>query len=231
MKTSLRSGALFAALLAAFAPFSPDEARAQAVCTPTQTVEAPEGPGAEVTTPPDVANPFTRYTTVLVCANTTAAAGAADYRHLHYNQGPSGTGATANPEDRDTTLANNHPDNDVSLTVGSGVVFTAGGGVDMQLVELDGAIALWRGGAKTVVVEDGAVINYERIPGGGELRLRYLDPLAGQSCRHLRGIGDGQGRRHGAAPRRHQPRLRHTIFLLGRLRRHRRRRHRREGDG
>ena len=157
MKTSLRPGALFAALLAAFALLSPDEARAQAVCTPTQTVEAPAGS-------------FTRYTTVLVCANTTAAAGAADYRHLHYNQGPGGTSATANPEDRDTTLANNHPDNDVSLTVGSGVVFTAGGGVDMRLVEVDGAIALWRGGAKTVVVEDGAVINYERValsPGEG----------------------------------------------------------------
>ncbi len=190
MKTSLRSGALFAALLAAFAPFSPDEARAQAVCTPTQTVEPPAGS-------------YTRYTTVLVCANTTAAAGAADYRHLHYNQGPSGTGDTANPEDRDTTLANNHPSNDVSLTIGSGVVFTAGGGVNMRLVEVDGAIALWRGGAKTVVVEDGAVINYERVPregGGNYAFLSWTDWLrnhAGIYAASETGKGGVTVRHHG----------------------------------
>ena len=190
MKTSLRSGALFAALLAAFALSSPDEARAQAVCTPTQTVEPPAGS-------------YTRYTTVLVCANTTAAAGAADYRHLHYNQGPSGTGATANPEDRDTTLANNHPSNDVSLTIGSGVVFTAGGGVNMRLVEVDGAIALWRGGAKTVLVEDGAVINYERVPregGGNYVFLSWTDWLrnhAGIYAASETGKGGVTVRHHG----------------------------------
>ena len=61
-------GAPFAALLAAFALFSPDEARAQAaVCTPAQTVKAPPGPGADVTNPSGEANPFTRYTTMIVC--------------------------------------------------------------------------------------------------------------------------------------------------------------------
>ena len=170
-------GAPFAALLAAFALFSPDEARAQAaVCTPTQTVEAPEGPGADVTSPRGEANPFTRYRTVIVCANTTAMTGAADYRHLHYNQGP-GTTGDPNPEDRDTSLENNNPDNDVSLTVGSGVVFTADGGVDMRVLPVDAAIALWRGGAKRVIVEDGAVVNLERTPGGGGTYPHWLDSL------------------------------------------------------
>ena len=166
MKSSLPGG-LLAALLAASPLFSPDEARAQApVCTPTQRVV---GSAAVVVDPnAEVATPLSRFTTVLVCADTTAAAGAADYRHLHYNQGPGGTSATVNPEDRDRSLPGNFPTNDVSLTIGSGVVFTADGGVDMRLVEVDGAIALWRGGAKTVVVEDGAVINYERRPGGGQ---------------------------------------------------------------
>ena len=171
-------------------------------------------------------------TTVLVCANTTTAAAAADYRHLHYNQGPGGTSATANPEDRDTTLANNHPSNDVSLTIGSGVVFTAGGGVDMRLVEVDGAIALWRGGTKTVLVEDGAVINYERRPGGGEgvydFWTHWLLNHAGIFAASETGEGGVTVRHHGVI----NLDIRHGTLLLGHLlRSHHRRRHRRASVG
>ena len=183
MKSSLPGG-LLVALLAASPFFSPDEARAQApVCTPTQRVVGSA--------------------TVLVCADTTAAAGAADYRHLHYNQGPGGTSATVNPEDRDRSLPGNFPTNDVSLTVGRGVVFTADGGVDMRLVEVDGAIALWRGGAKTVIVEDGAVINYERRPGGGQgfyvfgLWRHFLGNNAGVYAASETGAGGVTVRHHG----------------------------------
>ncbi len=153
MKTSIRSGALFAALLAAFPLFSPDGARAQAAaCTPTQTVSA-------------TADADGVYTTTLVCADTNAAAGAADYRQLHYNHGVAlGSHGQTNPADRDTTLANNNANNHLSLTVGSGVVFTADGYGDLRSTSPDGAIVLTQGGAKTVVVQDGAVINLERTP-------------------------------------------------------------------
>ena len=153
MKTSIRSGALFAALLAAFPLFSPDEARAQAAaCTPTQTVSA-------------TADADGVYTTTLVCADTNAAAGAADYRQLHYNHGVAlGSHGQTNPADRDTTLANNNANNHLSLTIGSGVVFTADGYGDLRSTSPDGAIVLTQGGAKTVVVQDGAVINLERTP-------------------------------------------------------------------
>ena len=73
------------ALLAALF-LAPAGARAQSICTPTQTVSAePDANG--------------RYTTTIACADTAAAEGAADYRHLHYNQGP-GTTDDPNPEDR-----------------------------------------------------------------------------------------------------------------------------------
>ena len=130
-------------------------ARAQtpAICAPAQTVSgAPDANG--------------RYTTTLSCADTAAAEGAADYRHLHYNQGP-GTTGTPNPEDRTTTLENNNADNNVRLTIPRGVVFTATGGANMNILPADGAIVLWRGGGKTLDIEEGAVINLQRTPGGG----------------------------------------------------------------
>ena len=144
------------------------EARAQAaVCTPTQTVSAaPDADG--------------RYTTTLTCANTAAAEGAADYRHLHYNHevysethnertgNPPvdlAVGTFTNPADRDTSLANNAANNNLAFTVESGVVFTADGGTDTKLVPRDGAIVLWGGGAKTVRIEKGATINLKRVTG------------------------------------------------------------------
>ena len=144
------------------------EAQAQAaVCTPTQTVSAaPDADG--------------RYTTTLTCANTAAAEGAADYRHLHYNQevysethnerggNPPvdyAVGTFTNPADRDTSLANNAANNNLVFTVESGVVFTADGGTDTKLVPRDGAIVLWGGGAKTVRIERGATINLDRRMG------------------------------------------------------------------
>ena len=152
VKTFFRSGAPFAALLAAFPLFSPDEARAQAaVCTPTQTVSG-------------TADADGVYTTTLVCADTSAAAGEADYRQLHYNHGVAVGLQNRNQADRDTTLANNNANNHLSLTLGSGVVFTADGYGDLRTTSPDGAIVLTRGGAKTVVVQDGAVINLERTP-------------------------------------------------------------------
>ena len=138
------------------------EARAQAaVCTPTQTVSAaPDADG--------------RYTTTLTCANTAATEGAADYRHLHYNQevysethneAGHAVGTFTNPADRDTSLANNAANNNLVFTVESGVVFTADGGTDTKLVPRDGAIVLWGGGAKTVRIEKGATINLKRVTG------------------------------------------------------------------
>ena len=117
-----------------------------------------------------------RYTTTIACADTAAAEGAADYRHLHYNQGP-GTTDDPNPEDRDTSLPNNGANNNVKLTIPRGVVFTATGGADMRILPVDGAIALWRGGAKTVNIEEGAVINLRRTPGGGGNYPRFQDVL------------------------------------------------------
>ncbi len=151
MKTSLRPGALFAALLAASPLFSPDDARAQAmVCTPTQTVSAEAA-----------ANSL--YTTTLTCADTSAAAGAADYRHLHYNHR---AGPGLDPADRDTTLTNNNMGNNLALTISRGVIFTADGYADLRVVPTDAAILLYHAGAKSVTVEDGAVINLERTPRG-----------------------------------------------------------------
>ena len=150
------------ALLAALF-LAPAGARAQSICTPTQTVSAePDANG--------------RYTTTIACADTAAAEGAADYRHLHYNQGP-GTTDAPNPEDRDTSLPNNGANNNVKLTIPRGVVFTATGGADMRILPADGAIALWRGGAKTVNIEEGAVINIRRTPGGGGVYPRFQDVL------------------------------------------------------
>ena len=58
-----------AAFVAAVALSPWDEARAQAHCTPTQTVSsAPDADGV--------------YTTTLACADTAAAAGEADYTYL-----------------------------------------------------------------------------------------------------------------------------------------------------
>ena len=152
MKSSIiRPGALFAALLAASPLFSPDEARAQAmVCTPTQTVSAEAA-----------ANGL--YTTTLTCADTSAAAGAADYRHLHYNHR---AGPGLDPADRDTTLTNNNMGNNLALTISRGVIFTADGYADLRVVPTDAAILLYHAGAKSVTVEDGAVINLERTPRG-----------------------------------------------------------------
>ena len=152
MKTSIiRPGALFAALLAASPLFSPDEARAQAMaCTPTQTVStAADANGV--------------YTTTLTCADTSAAAGAADYRHLHY-QHAAGVGPTL-PR-RDTSLMNNNAGNNLALTIGRGVIFTADGYANVGPLPTDAAILLYNAGAKTVTVEDGAVINLERTPRG-----------------------------------------------------------------
>ena len=138
--------------LAAVLFLAPDEARAQATgyCTPIQTVSAtPDADGV--------------YTTTLVCADTSAAAGEADYRQLHYNHraayGP-------NDPDRDSAKTNNNEDNHLSITLGSGVVFTADKYMDHRTVPTDGAIVLWNagGGDKTVTVQDGAIINLERTP-------------------------------------------------------------------
>ena len=155
--------ALLAALLLAQAG-----ARAQSICTPTQTVSAePDANG--------------RYTTTIACTDTAAAEGAADYRHLHYNQG-AGTTDDPNPEDRDTSLPNNDPNNNVRLTIPRGLVFTATGGADMRILPIDGAIALWRGGAKTVDIEEGAVINLRRTPGAGGNYPTFGDVLQSLSA-------------------------------------------------
>ena len=151
MKTSLRPGALFAALLAVSPLFSPDEARAQAMaCTPTQTVSAQADANGV-------------YTTTLTCADTSAAAGAADYRHLHYQHAAGPGPALAG---RDTTLTNNNAGNNLALTIGRGVIFTADGYADLRVLPTDAAILLYNAGAKSVTVEDGAVINLERTPRG-----------------------------------------------------------------
>ena len=143
-------GILFLAAPAVFALLlSPGEARAQAsACAPTQTVSAePDANGL--------------YTTTLSCADTSAAAGAADYRHLHYYQSSSPGGSILT---RDGSIPNNNWNNHVTLTIGSGVVFTAGGHADMRFLDVDAAVGLSTGGDKTVVVEEGAVINLEQTP-------------------------------------------------------------------
>ena len=144
-------GPLAIVLLAALALFLPDETRAQAsppVCTPAQTVSAqPDADG--------------RYTTTLSCADTSAAAGAADYRHLHYYQASS---PGASVLTRDGSIQNNHWNNHVTFTIGSGVVFTADGYADMSVLNVDAAVSLATGSDKTIVVEEGAVINLERTP-------------------------------------------------------------------
>ena len=144
----IRRGGFAAALLASLLPAS-DGAHAQAAaCTPTQTVSAQADANGV-------------YTTTLTCADTSAAAGAADYRQLHYNHGAAyGT----NPADRDANLANNNAYNNLALTIGRGVIFTADGYNDNRLTVTDGAILLWNAGAKTVTMEDGAVIKLERTP-------------------------------------------------------------------
>ena len=143
----IRRGGFAIALLASLLPASDGRAQA-AACMPTQTV------GAQ-------ADANGVYTTTLTCADTSAAAGAADYRQLHYNHGAA---YGANPADRDTTLTNNNQYNNLALTIGRGVIFTADGYNDNRLTVTDGAILLWNAGAKTVTVEDGAVINLERTP-------------------------------------------------------------------
>ena len=142
----IRRGGFAIALLASLLPASDGRAQA-AACTPTQTVGAQAENGV--------------YTTTLTCADTSAAAGAADYRQLHYNHGAA---YGANPADRDADLANNNAYNNLALTIGRGVIFTADGYNDNRLTVTDGAILLWNAGAKTVTVEDGAVINLERTP-------------------------------------------------------------------
>ena len=139
-------------------------------CTPTQTVsDSPDADG--------------RYTTTLVCANTAAAVGAADYRRLTYNQDTyseeHGDPAVlyTNPVDRDTNIANNNANNNVAVVIGSGVVFTATGGADMRNRFMDGVINLWRGGAKSVTVREGATINIEQTPGGGGNYPSWSDQL------------------------------------------------------
>ena len=180
--------ALLAALV--LAPGGVGAQTSPAVCTPTQTVSAqPDANGI--------------YTTTLTCADTSATAGAADYRHLHYNQGP-GTSAHPNSEDRDSGLPNNNENNNVALTVGRGVVFTADGYVDLRELPIDAAIALWRGGAKTVVIEDGAVINLKRTPGSTSAPSGWYT-YPDDSLRRLAGIyvdsqtnkGDITVRHHG----------------------------------
>ena len=146
---------LVGGLVLAAALSSPDEARAQQTgfCTPTQTVSAaPDADGV--------------YTTTLACADTSAAAGEADYRQLHYNGIAWVESGQTNPADRNTGLANNDADNHLSVTIGPGVVFTADKYIDQRSVVTDGAIVLWNAGAgdKTVTVQDGAVINLERTP-------------------------------------------------------------------
>ena len=59
------------------------EARAQSACAPTQTVSA-------------TADADGVYTTTLVCADTSAAAGEADYERIYYNQGAS-AGSPSSP--------------------------------------------------------------------------------------------------------------------------------------
>ena len=144
-------GTLAVALLAALALFLPDETRAQAsppACTPAQTVSArPDADG--------------HYTTTISCADTSAAADAADYRHLHYFQASS---PGASVLTRDGSIPNNHWNNHVTLTIGSGVVFTADGYADMSVLNVDAAVSLATGSDKTIVVEEGAVINLERTP-------------------------------------------------------------------
>ena len=133
------------------------EARAQTqtdVCTPTQTVsDSPDADG--------------RYTTTLVCADVSSVGTVADYRHLHYNAETYtekvGVNDHTNQADRDTDITNNLASNNLALTIGRGIVFTAGGAVDMRELPRDGAILLWEGGAKTVNIENGATINLHRV--------------------------------------------------------------------
>ncbi len=147
-KGARRGIPLLAALLAALT-LSAGEARAQApACAPTQTVSAE-------------ADANGLYTTTISCADTSAAAGAADYRHLHYFQASS---PGASVLTRDGSVPNNHWNNHVTLTIGSGVVFTADGYADMSVLNVDAAVSLATGSDKTIVVEEGAVINLERTP-------------------------------------------------------------------
>ena len=147
----VRLGGFAALLLAACSVPASDGARAQAMaCAPTQTVStAADANGV--------------YTTTLTCADTSAAAEAADYRHLHY-QHAAGVGPTLSR--RDTSLMNNNPGNNLALTIGRGVIFTADGYANVGPLPTDAAILLYNAGAKTVTVEDGAVINLERTPRG-----------------------------------------------------------------
>ena len=147
----VRLGGFAALLLAACSVPASDGARAQAMaCTPTQTVStAADANGV--------------YTTTLTCADTSAAEEAADYRHLHY-QHAAGPGITL-PR-RDTSLMNNNAGNNLALTIGRGVIFTADGYANVGPLPTDAAILLYNAGAKTVTVEDGAVINLERTPRG-----------------------------------------------------------------
>ena len=56
--------------------------------------------------------------------------------------------------------------NNLALTIGRGVIFTADGYADLRIVPTDAAILLYHAGAKSVTVQDGAVINLERTPRG-----------------------------------------------------------------
>ena len=147
----VRRGGFAAALFAACFAFASD-GRAQttpAVCDPTESVSASQA-----------ANGL--YTTTLTCAGTTTVEGATDYRHLHYKQG-AGRESIA---DRDTSITNNLASNNLALTIGNGVVFTADGVLDVRRLPTDAAILLDIAGSKTLTIENGAVINLQRTPRG-----------------------------------------------------------------
>ena len=134
-----------AVVLAAVLFPAPDGARAQtpSPCTPTLSVSAqPDGDGV--------------YTTTLTCADTSAAAGAPDYEHIYYNQAES-AGSPTSP-------ANNNNNNHVVLTVGSGLVFSAGGHVDFRTIDINSMLYVVNGGDKTIDVEKGAVLHFRRTP-------------------------------------------------------------------
>ena len=124
---------------------APEGARAQVLpCTPTLSVSAePDENGV--------------YTTTLTCADTSADAGDPDYEHVYYNQAATALSSPAN---------NNNWNNHVVLTIGSGLVFSAGGHIDFREpgVDINSVLHVINGSDKTIEVEEGAVLYLRRTP-------------------------------------------------------------------
>ena len=112
------------------------------------------------------------YTTMVTCPDTAAAAGAADYDFIHHDQAVSSQGhaPTFHNTPSDTNAgpsenpANNNANNHVVVTVRPSVVFTADSYFDHRTSSSESVVQIVNGGAKTVIVEEGAVLNFRRTP-------------------------------------------------------------------